>query len=193
MSDLIKALWDSPPHSAHLRLLPPTPELAPRVTAYFRSQRSYLTPWNPSMRPIFFSEAHQREKLLQEQAQMRALSLLKFWLVSHNDPDGRLLGHVAFSNIVWGAFQSCFLGYSIAAEQRGRGYAAEAIATGLELVFGPLQLHRVEANIMPRNLASVRVVEKLGFVCEGISPKYLKINGVWEDHAHWVLRNHAQE
>lgn len=193
MSELIKALWESPPRSARLLLLPPHAELAPRVSTYFRRQRAYLTPWNPSMRPVFFSEVHQRDKLIQEQAQMRANTLLKFWLVPHTAPEGPLLGHIAFSNLVFGAFQSCFLGYSIAAEQRGRGYAAEAIATGLELVFDTLQLHRVEANIMPRNTASVRVVQKLGFVCEGLSPKYLKINGVWEDHAHWVLRNHTLE
>ncbi|MGV3522829.1 MAG: GNAT family N-acetyltransferase [Candidatus Sericytochromatia bacterium] len=193
MSELIKGLWKSPPRSARLLLLPPHPELAPRVSTYFYSQRAYLTPWNPSMRPVFFSEAHQREKLRQERKQMHAHDLLKFWLVSQTAPESAFIGHVAFSNLVFGAFQSCFLGYSIAAEHRGRGYAAEAIAAGLELVFGTLQMHRVEANIMPRNTASVRVVQKLGFVCEGLSPKYLKINGVWEDHAHWVLRNHALE
>jgi ribosomal-protein-alanine N-acetyltransferase len=65
----------------------------------------------------------------------------------------------------------------------------EAVAAVVELAFGPLQLHRVEANIIPRNMPSRRVVEKLGFVNEGLSPKYLKINGVWEDHMHYVVLN----
>jgi ribosomal-protein-alanine N-acetyltransferase len=42
---------------------------------------------------------------------------------------------------------------------------------------------------MPRNLRSRRVVEKLGFVEEGLAKQYLKINGVWEDHIHYVLLN----
>ena len=50
-------------------------------------------------------------------------------------------------------------------------------------------LHRVEANIMPRNPASLRAAEKAGFVREGLSRRYLNINGVWEDHIHMVRLN----
>ena len=56
-----------------------------------------------------------------------------------------------------------------------------------------LKLHRIEANIMPRNARSIRVVEKLGFINEGRSRKYLKIAGVWEDHLHFVLVNPDEE
>lgn len=50
--------------------------------------------------------------------------------------------------------------------------------------------YTLEANIMPRNRASLKVVEKLGFYNEGLATKYLKmINGKWEDHIHMVLRN----
>ena len=59
----------------------------------------------------------------------------------------------------------------------------------MALAFGPLRLHRVEANIMPRNRPSLRVAEKLGFHSEGISPRYLAIQGVWEDHVHMVRLN----
>ena len=44
---------------------------------------------------------------------------------------------------------------------------------------------------MPRNRASLRVLEKNGFVCEGLSRYYLKINGIWEDHVHMVKLNEA--
>jgi ribosomal-protein-alanine N-acetyltransferase len=46
---------------------------------------------------------------------------------------------------------------------------------------------------MPRNARSRRVVEKLGFADEGLATKYLKINGVWEDHIHYVMLNLALE
>ncbi|MFR2405064.1 MAG: GNAT family N-acetyltransferase, partial [Eubacterium callanderi] len=64
---------------------------------------------------------------------------------------------------------------------------------GIETAFGPLGLHRIEANIIPRNRASLRVAEKLHFRNEGLSSKYLKINGVWEDHIHMVLLNEEME
>ena len=52
-------------------------------------------------------------------------------------------------------------------------------------------LHRLEANVMPKNKASLRVLEKNQFVNEGISKYYLNINGVWEDHVHMVKINYA--
>ena len=62
----------------------------------------------------------------------------------------------------------------------------QAVQTVTDFGFGELGLHRIEGNVMPRNRASLRVLEKCGFQKEGISPRYLKINGVWEDHIHMV-------
>ena len=88
-----------------------------------------------------------------------------------------------------GAFLSCYLGYKLDKDEINKGYMTEAVKKGVEVVFNELGLHRIEANIMPRNKASLRVVEKLGFYNEGLAYKYLKINGKWEDHIHMVLLN----
>lgn len=45
-----------------------------------------------------------------------------------------------------------------------------------------LGLHRIEIAIRPENVASLRVVDKLGFVSVGSAPRYLHINGQWRDH-----------
>jgi ribosomal-protein-alanine N-acetyltransferase len=66
---------------------------------------------------------------------------------------------------------------------------AEALRRGIQIIFEDYGLHRIEASIMPRNQRSIKVTEKLGFVNEGLSRRYLKINGVWEDHIHMVLLN----
>ena len=49
-------------------------------------------------------------------------------------------------------------------------------------LFG-LGMHRLEVNIRPENVASLRVVEKLGFRPEGVRRRYLHIDGAWRDHA----------
>jgi ribosomal-protein-alanine N-acetyltransferase len=53
--------------------------------------------------------------------------------------------------------------------------------------FTRLELHRLEANIQPANLASITLVKRLGFHLEGLSPRYLKIAGHWRDHERWAL------
>ena len=50
-----------------------------------------------------------------------------------------------------------------------------------------MRLHRIEIAIRPENTASLRVVEKLGFVRIGIAPRYLHINGAWRDHVLFAV------
>lgn len=175
-----------------LRLLPPQHRLAEQILAYHLRNRDFLAPWSPRLRPHFFTLAAQAQKIQSEREQIQKRTLLKFWLQAHAAQD-QLIGHVALSNIVWGGFRSGFLGYSIDQRHLRQGHARAAVAALVTFAFNTLKLHRIEANIMPHNLASIQVVSPLGFEYEGLSPKYLKINGVWEDHAHYVLRNLALE
>ena len=69
----------------------------------------------------------------------------------------------------------------------------EAVNQVVTYAFDSLGLHRIEGNIMPRNKASIGVAKKCGFAEEGLSRKYLKINGVWEDHLHFVRLNEEME
>jgi len=53
--------------------------------------------------------------------------------------------------------------------------------------FGKLGMHRLEANIQPRNRKSIALVERRGFTREGFSPRYLKVAGRWRDHERWAI------
>jgi ribosomal-protein-alanine N-acetyltransferase len=53
--------------------------------------------------------------------------------------------------------------------------------------FETLKLRRVEAACLPRNLASIRLLEKAGFVREGYAREYLCIDGRWQDHLLYAL------
>lgn len=96
---------------------------------------------------------------------------------------------VHLSQISRGVFLSCFLGYHMDQDFLRKGYMTEAVAAVVDYAFGPLGLHRVEANVMPRNLPSLSLLRKLGFEEEGLARDYLKICGQWEDHLHMAKRN----
>ena len=102
--------------------------------------------------------------------------------------DDVIVGALSLSEIVRGGFQSAYLGYYLGADFAGRGYMSAALRRALALAFGPLRLHRVEANIQPRNAASIALVRGAGFRLEGFSPRYLKIAGRWRDHERWAIR-----
>lgn len=62
-----------------------------------------------------------------------------------------------------------------------------ALALVLDHCYGPVGLHRVEANVRPENAASLRVLAKLGFRAEGLHRRYLFIDEAWRDHLAFAL------
>jgi ribosomal-protein-alanine N-acetyltransferase len=101
--------------------------------------------------------------------------------------DDAIVGVFVLSQIFRKAFQSGYLGYYGSAEHAREGYMTEALGLVLAHAFGPLGLHRVEANIQPGNEASLALARRAGFRREGFSPRYLKIGGRWRDHERWAI------
>jgi [ribosomal protein S5]-alanine N-acetyltransferase len=100
---------------------------------------------------------------------------------------GEITGVFTISQIVRGAFQSAYLGYYANARYAGQGMMREAMEQVLDHAFGPLALHRLEANIQPGNGPSIALARGAGFRLEGFSPRYLLIGGQWRDHERYAI------
>jgi ribosomal-protein-alanine N-acetyltransferase len=100
---------------------------------------------------------------------------------------GGLVGVVNLDEIVRGCFLSAYLGYYAFVPYAGRGLMREGLSQVVTHAFKAMKLHRLEANIQPRNARSKALVKGLGFRREGVSPRYLKINGRWRDHERWAI------
>jgi RimJ/RimL family protein N-acetyltransferase len=92
--------------------------------------------------------------------------------------DDRLIG---FARLGPTGVQAAHLGYAIAADHWGHGYATDASRTLVRFAFENLDLHRVSAAIGPENLASVAVVKRLGFSYEGRIRHHVFTNDAWRD------------
>jgi len=101
--------------------------------------------------------------------------------------DRALTGVINISNIIGEPLSSAFLGFYAFEPHARQGHMRAGLRLALAHAFEGLSLHRIEANIQPANLASIALVESLGFRREGYSPKYLKIAGEWRDHERWAL------
>lgn len=101
----------------------------------------------------------------------------------------RIIGTVCIGQVLFGSVKSCVLSYKIDKDYRGKGYCTEAVAEMINLAFNTLRLHRIEAQVMPRNEKSLAVMKKFGFENEGLSRQCFEINEKWEDHYRFALLN----
>ncbi|MGZ8599938.1 MAG: GNAT family N-acetyltransferase [Actinomycetota bacterium] len=159
------------------RIRPPGPQDEPEFTERVRASRSLHRSWTdlPDT-PERFGELLARAAAPTEAA---------FLIVRAED--GAIAGVANLSQIFLGNFRSAYLGYSAFVPFDGRGHMTAGIRLVLRQAFGPLGLHRVEANVQPDNARSIALVERLGFRREGYSPRYLKIAGRWRDHVRYAI------
>jgi ribosomal-protein-alanine N-acetyltransferase len=112
-------------------------------------------------------------------------------MIASREDELRIIGRIALAGIVRGAFQNAYLGYWIDEGHQGRGLMTEAVGAATSFAFSSAHLHRVQAAVMPRNDASLRVLAKVGYRREGFATKYLCIAGTWEDH--WLFAVTSEE
>lgn len=109
-----------------------------------------------------------------------------------------MIGVANLFDIKRGPQQSCFLGYHLGEEYQGNGYMHEALEALIRFAFVQLHIHRIMATYNPANRRSHNVLERLDFVIEGYTKRYLLINGVWEDaimvsliNENWIAPENA--
>ncbi|MET0729537.1 MAG: GNAT family protein [Acidimicrobiales bacterium] len=101
--------------------------------------------------------------------------------------EGHFAGEINVSIVQRGPFQSAYVGYWIDEAHAGQGLMPEALVCVCNAAFDQMHLHRLQISIIPRNMASRRVVEKLDIRDEGVAQRYLEINGQWEDHIRYAI------
>ncbi len=144
--------------------------------------RAFLDRWEPIRPDTFFTlEVQQRGLAKLREAQ----DLVDFGIFL--EAGDELVGRIQLTGISPAPFENAHLGYFVSERHNGRGYATEAVRQGVDAAFVELGLHRVQAAVIPRNVASIRVLEKAGLREEGLALRYLQIAGVWEDHKLYAV------
>jgi ribosomal-protein-alanine N-acetyltransferase len=112
------------------------------------------------------------------------------FIICRSDDDA-IVGQINLSQIFRKSFQNAYLGYQLFEGFTGNGFMTEAVGIVLQIAFGKLHLHRIEANVQPENRPSIKVLQRNGFTKEGFSRRYLKIGGRWRDHERWAIVKEA--
>lgn len=145
----------------------------------------FFQPFEPIRSEHYFTIEEQK-KMISTSVQAAENDQAYVFGVFHNVTN-KLIGRIELSGIARGPFQNAYLGYFLDQEHNGKGFATEAVSLCVKYALTQIGLHRIQAGVMPRNVPSIRVLEKAGFRYEGLATKYLKINGKWEDHALYAI------
>jgi [ribosomal protein S5]-alanine N-acetyltransferase len=97
-----------------------------------------------------------------------------------------MIGTISLHKFVDGS-RRCEIGYALARPYWAQGYVGEALRAVLDYGFRELDLNRVEADIDPNNIASGRVLERLGFRKEGYMPERWIVRGEPADTVYYGL------
>jgi [ribosomal protein S5]-alanine N-acetyltransferase len=97
---------------------------------------------------------------------------------------GKKVGFINHFNVLHPAMRLLEIGFGLVPDERGKGYGSEALSMIVDLLFLTKDVNRIQAQTHARNLASQRILEKVGFKKEGVLRRSIFIGGEWVDS--WV-------
>lgn len=158
---------------------------ASRVTDYLVKNRDFHTRFSQTHPDSYFTVQEQRKYLAFDCDSFLAGSLVPLWITVKGSDD--IAGRVSFFNLAYGGMMNCATGYHLGLEYTGKGYMTEALTASCSFMFKDYKMHRIEAFILPENEASIRLIERAGFVKEGKRVSYMHINWQYRDHEAYYL------
>ncbi|HVE19799.1 MAG TPA: GNAT family N-acetyltransferase [Ilumatobacteraceae bacterium] len=123
-------------------------------------------------------------QMLQDQADLDDLPP-SGWVQVAIEHLGDVIGDLAVNLMADGCVAE--IGFTLAPAQHGKGYASEAAGAMIDALFAQTKVHRIAASIDPANVASMRVLEHLGFRYEGTARRAELVRGEWVDDMRFAL------
>ena len=160
-----------------LMIRPPTMDDFSQWAVLRSESRDFLVPWEPKWADDDVTRSAYRRRYFNDTDPDFLYPYFIF-----DEKTGALLGGISFGHVRRGVAQSAMMGYWMGQRHSGKGIMTHAVPLALRQAFGPLGFRRIEAGCVPRNTASIRVLENNNFIREGYAREYLCIAGVWEDH-----------
>lgn len=173
---------DPPPSLRDSRVLIRMPEMNDyeQWAALRADSRVFLAPWEPVWPANDLTRTAYRGRIRQYWRDVDDDIAYPYFIFERTSDV--LVGALTLANVRRGVAQAGTLGYWIGKPFARQGYMTAAVRLLLQVSFGPLGLHRVEAACLPHNAASIALLGRCGFEHEGLARGYLKIAGTWQDH-----------
>lgn len=169
-----------------LKALAPTDENAMAVLEFYERNKDIFEVYEAARPENFYTKAYQKSVLSCEFSMAVKSEMFRFWVYKKENPT-KIIGTISFFHFMRCVYQCCETGYKFDSNYWHKGYAKEALQYGISLMFEEENLHRIEAYVMPSNIPSIKLLESLGFIQEGLCRSSICVHGKWEDHLLFSL------
>ena len=157
------------------------PNCADLVLDFYNRDLQLFEKYETPRMPDFYTVKYQYNVLRYEYNEAIKMSMVRFYVFRKENPS-QIIGTVCLHDITRLSYQSCEIGYKFSSEFHHHGYAFEAIDCCLQIAFDELKLHKVNAFVCDDNLASILLLERVGFKREGLHREHLLLGGKWRNH-----------
>ena len=161
---------------------------AEELLAYYSRNRAVFEQYEPVHSPRFYTADYQRASMRYEIETMEKHQGMYYYVFCKETPD-HVIGTISFSRMRPAPYNSTIFGYDYDHDHWNKRYASESLPVIVDHVFTTCDIHRIEARVMADNAASIRLLEKLGFVFEGNEYGGVLIGGSFRDHLRFSLLN----
>ncbi|MGN0438915.1 MAG: GNAT family N-acetyltransferase [Lachnospiraceae bacterium] len=159
---------------------------ADAVFAFYKKNAILFDRFEPTRPQNFYTLAYQKAALSYEYTEIMKGRTLRYYVYLKENPSV-IIGSVNFARMEHGPFSKASIGYKFDADYQGKGYALEACEAAIPIIFSNYKIHRIEARVCLDNTPSIKLLEKLHFVYEGIEYQSIEVNGTYKDHHRYSL------
>jgi [ribosomal protein S5]-alanine N-acetyltransferase len=168
-------------HTARLEVRMAGPDDVAAIAAFHRENAEFLRPWDPRRPAEFAATGFWEQRIREAEGEFADRSALRIFLFPLGNP-GEAIGKISFTQIVGEPFTPARSGTRSRRARRGGASCAKRWESRSRTRSRRSTSTASQANYMPHNRRSGRLLRELGFTVEGYARDYLRIDGRWEDH-----------
>ena len=158
------------------------------VLRFLSSHKDYFDTFEALKPANYYTDKYIKSNLRVELKAFLNLLYVRFYVFKKDEPD-TIIGTISFNNFIRSPFDCATIGYKFSPEHQGHGYACEAVSCATLAMFRDGDLHRIQAFVQPDNTPSIRLLENIGYIKEGLCRKSICIQGEYKDHLLYSIVN----
>lgn len=155
---------------------------------YFSKNREFFERFTPARVDEYYTKERQIRALENEILREKNKAGAHYYYFRKEEPE-IITGTIIFSGIRMEPFYSTVLGYDQDEDRQGEGYCTEGCRAAMEDLLKKYRIHRIEARVLPENVKSIHILERLQFFREGTEKAGVLIAGEYKDHYRYAFLN----